>query len=322
MDMNKTRIKFKTIDLFAGIGGIRIGFENTGGFETVLANDYDNYTKITYDKNFDAVPMKVADIRSVEVDSLPKFDLLLGGFPCQPFSIAGYRKGLSDEGRGDLFFEIVRILENRKPKGFLLENVKNLYSHDEGKTYSFMKQKLEDLGYHVKEAVLNTMDYGNVPQNRERLYIVGFLDKEHSDCFEFPKKEALTTSFIDLLDSVVEDKYYYNDKPLYERIKNHVTRTDTVYQWRRRYVRENKSNVCPTLTANMGTGGHNVPIIKDHKGIRKLTPNECLRLQGFPDWYTLPENLADSRKYKQIGNSVSVPVVEKIAQQIYTALSK
>lgn len=321
MSENKTQKKYKTLDLFAGIGGIRIGFENTNGFETVFSNDFDEYTKITYDKNFSNSKMDLNDIRKINSNDLPEFDLLLGGFPCQPFSIAGYRKGLSDSGRGDLFFEILRILKERKSNGFLLENVKNLYSHDNGKTYKFMREQLESLGYSVKENVLNTMDYGNVPQNRERLYIVGFLNRERYDAFKFPDREPLTTSFREVLENEVDDKYYYNDKPLFEKLKDHVLREDTVYQWRRVYVRENKSNVCPTLTANMGTGGHNVPIIKDSKGVRKLTPTECLRLQGFPDWYTLPDDMADSRKYKQIGNSVSVPVIEKIAQSMLKALS-
>lgn len=321
MDKNKTRNKFKTLDLFAGIGGIRIGFENTKGFETVYANDFDEYAKITYDSNFSTTPMHLKDIREVIAEDLPEFDLLLGGFPCQPFSIAGYRKGLEDAGRGDLFFEILRILKERRPAGFLLENVKNLYSHDNGKTYQFMKEELMELGYCVKEGILNTMDYGNIPQNRERLYIVGFLNRENFDVFKFPKREPLTTSFRDVLEDEVDNRYYYNDKTLYEKLKDSVVREDTVYQWRRIYVRENKSNVCPTLTANMGTGGHNVPIIKDSKGVRKLTPTECLKLQGFPSWYKLPETMADSRKYKQIGNSVSVPVVEKIAHSMLKALS-
>lgn len=321
MDKNKTRTKFKTIDLFAGIGGIRIGFENTDGFETVYANDFDEYAKSTYDHNFNNVKMHLEDIRKVKVDALPDFDLLLGGFPCQPFSIAGYRKGLEDAGRGDLFFEILRILEKSKPKGFLLENVKNLHSHDNGKTYQFMKQQLQNLGYLVKEDILNTMDYGNIPQNRERLFIVGFKDKNTFDNFEFPAKEPLTVSFRDMLQNEVSEKYYYNGKPLYEKLEGNVVKENTVYQWRRVYVRENKSNVCPTLTANMGTGGHNVPIIKDNNGIRKLTPHECLKLQGFPEWFSLAPDLSDTRKYKQVGNSVSVPVIEKIAEKIHLALS-
>ncbi len=320
MDMKETRGKFKTIDLFAGIGGIRLGFENTGAFETVYANDFDKFTKHTYDLNFNGTKLHVNDIRKINSDDLPKFDFLLGGFPCQPFSIAGYRKGLDDAGRGDLFFEILRLLNDRKPNAFLLENVKNLYSHDKGKTYQFMKEKILGLGYSVKEAVLNTMNYGNVPQNRERLYIVGFLDPKVAERFTFPDSEPLTTSFRELLDVEVPERYYYNDKSLFEKLKEHVTKEDTVYQWRRTYVRENKSNVCPTLTANMGMGGHNVPIIKDKKGIRKLAPKECLRLQGYPSSYVLPEDLADSILYKQVGNSVSVPVIEKIAYQFIKAL--
>jgi DNA (cytosine-5)-methyltransferase 1 len=164
------------------------------------------------------------------------------------------------------------------------------------------------------------MEYGNLPQNRERIYIVGFLSEKEADKFVFPKKIKLTKTINDcLIKEKVEDKYYYNGKPLYEKLKDDVIKRDTVYQWRRKYVRENKSNVCPTLTANMGTGGHNVPIIKDDYGIRKLTPRECANLQGFPKEYILPE-IADSQLYKQLGNSVSIPVIERIAKQIKKAM--
>jgi DNA (cytosine-5)-methyltransferase 1 len=311
----KTKHGFKTIDLFAGVGGIRIGFENAG-FKTVFANDFEWQCKETYDLNFKDSKLIVEDIRKIGIDDLPKFDFLLGGFPCQAFSIAGYRHGFKDKkDRGNLFFDIVRILEARKPEGFLLENVKNLKSHDDGKTFKIIQDTLENLGYCVKSKILNSMEYGNIPQNRERIYIVGFKNKNYCDKFEFPSPIKLTKKVTDLLEKNVPEKYYYNGKPLYERLKDFVKEEGKVYQWRRQYVRENKSGVCPTLTANMGTGGHNVPIIKDKKGIRKLTPLECARIQGFPSDYKLPK-LSDSALYKQFGNSVSVPVIEAVARQI------
>lgn len=309
----------KTIDLFAGIGGMRIGFENAG-FQTVFSNDFEPACKTTYDMNFETSKLHIEDIRDIDPDSLPDFDFLLGGFPCQAFSIAGYRQGFNDEkDRGNLFFQIAKILEVKQPQGFLLENVKNLVSHDSGNTFKTIQKIIAGLGYYFQYRVLNTMEYSNVPQNRERIYIVGFKNKSYFDNFYFPKPVKLTTTVKDLLEESVADKYYYNGKPLYDRIKDDVIDENKVYQWRRKYVRDNKKNVCPTLTANMGTGGHNVPIIKDSVGIRKLTPLECIRVQGFPDWYKLP-NLSDSVLYKQAGNSVSVPVIEAIAKQIVSAM--
>jgi DNA (cytosine-5)-methyltransferase 1 len=310
---------FKTIDLFAGVGGIRIGFENAG-FKTVFANDFEPQCKETYDLNFKDSKLVVEDIRKIGIDDLPEFDFLLGGFPCQAFSIAGYRQGFNDtKGRGNLFFDVARIIDARKPEGFLLENVKNLKSHDGGRTFRVIEDTLKNLGYHIKTKVLNSMTYGNIPQNRERIYIVGFKNKDYAERFLFPAPVKLTVKITDLLEKKVPAKYYYNDKPLFNKLKDSVTEEGKVYQWRRQYVRENKSGVCPTLTANMGMGGHNVPIIKDKKGIRKLTPLECARIQGFPVTYKLPQ-IADSALYKQFGNSVSVPVIEAVANQMMKAL--
>jgi DNA (cytosine-5)-methyltransferase 1 len=310
---------FRTLDLFAGIGGIRLGFEKAG-FTTVFANDFEKTCKETYDLNFKTSKLIVEDIRKIAIDDLPEFDFLLGGFPCQAFSIAGYRKGFNDKDRGNLFFDIARILDARHPAGFLLENVKNLKGHDGGKTFKIIEKTLTDLGYYIKTKVLNSMEYGNVPQNRERIYIVGFKNKQYADNFEFPERKKLKISIPDILEDNVNEKYYYNGKPLYKKIKNDVKKIGTVYQWRRKYVRENKKGVCPTLTANMGMGGHNVPIIKDKKGVRKLTPRECASIQGFPINFKLPKKLADSSLYKQLGNSVSVPVIETVARQIKKAI--
>ena len=215
----KTKHGFKTIDLFAGVGGIRLGFENAG-FKTVFANDFEPKCKDTYDLNFKDSKLIVEDIRKIGMDDLPNFDFLLGGFPCQAFSIAGYRKGFDDpKNRGNLFFDIAKILKARNPEGFMLENVKNLKSHDGGNTFKVIEETLRDLGYHVKSKVLNTMDYGNVPQNRERIYIVGFKNKNYSDKFEFPNPIKLTVKITDLLEKNVDEKYYYNGKPLFDKLR-------------------------------------------------------------------------------------------------------
>lgn len=218
--------------------------------------------------------------------------------------------------KDNLFFRIAEILEERKPQAILLENVKNLRGHDKGKTFKIIKETLEKLGYYIKVEVLNSMTHGNVPQNRERIFIVGFLDKEKAEAFEFPAPIELKKSFRELVAKEAHDKYYYNDNPLYEKIKNDINSEQTVYQWRRKYVRANKKGVSPTLTANMGRGGHNVPIIKNSKGIRKLTPKECFLLQGFPERFKLPENISDSELYHQAGNSVTVPVIERVAENM------
>lgn len=317
----------KFIDLFAGIGGIKIGFEYAG-FQCVFSNDYDRNAKITFDFNFSDLfdlskELVLGDIRNIPATEIPDFDILCAGFPCQPFSIAGNKQGFNDDkDRGNLFFDIVRILNAKKPKAFLLENVKNLYTHDRGNTMKVILENLEqNLGYHVTSKVLNTMEYGNIPQNRERIYIVGFSDPEAYSNFKFPDKIRLTKSIHDCLQKDdVSEKYYYNDKPLYKKLVKEVTNPNTVYQWRRKYVRENKNNVCPTLTANMGMGGHNVPIILDQKGIRKITPRECANFQGFPETYKLPK-IADSHLYKQFGNSVSVSVIRRIANNMNFALT-
>jgi DNA (cytosine-5)-methyltransferase 1 len=320
MTIKKKGKKMKTLDLFAGVGGIRLGFENTGKFKTVFANDFDITCKDTYDKNFEAPKLDTRSIWDIPINELPEFDLLLGGFPCQAFSIAGYRKGFKDDkGRGNLFFRIAEILEERKPKAFLLENVKNLKGHDSGKTFKIIEETLTNLGYYTKNQILNSMTHANVPQNRERIIIVGFRDKKQADAFSFPETIPLTRNFRDFTANEAEDKYYYNDKPLYARIKDDINSEEIVYQWRRKYVRANKKGVVPTLTANMGTGGHNVPIIKNHKGIRKLTPKECFLIQGFPEKFKLP-HLADSKLYHQAGNSVTVPLIERVAEEMLKVL--
>lgn len=313
---NSTPKTFKAIDLFAGIGGIRRGFTNAFNhhIDFVFSSEIDKNAQKTYYLNYQEVPQ--GDITAISEVDIPEHDIILAGFPCQAFSVAGYRKGFEDT-RGTLFFDVVRIAKYHKPKVVFLENVKGFVGHDEGKTFKIVKKTLEDIGYTVYYEVLNSKDF-DVAQNRERIYIVAFLDNIKE--FDFPSGYKATRTIHDFLDSNIDDQYYYNGKPLYQKIKDDITNMDTVYQWRRHYVRENKNNLCPTLTANMGTGGHNVPIIKDTKGIRKLTPYECVRFQGFDKTFKFPKDLALSHQYKQAGNSVTVKVVEEIAKSIQNVL--
>lgn len=320
----KKKKTLKTIDLFAGIGGVRIGFE-AAGFENIYSNDHDKRAVETYLLNFENIhESNLLDvIRESDMKRIPKkFDLLLAGFPCQPFSVAGNKKGFADKGRGDMLFAVIDILKARKPKAVFLENVKHLKHHDDEKTFARIEYELKKIGYVIKADVLNSMHFGNVPQTRERIYIVGFRSPKKLMKFHFPDKLPLNKSITEILDRSVDEKYYYNENDtfIYPKLKMAVKRRDRFYQYRRVYVRENKNGVCPTLTASMGLGGHNVPIIKDAKGIRKLTPRECARLQGFPESFVLPKNQADSHIYKQIGNSVTIPVVARIAENIRIAL--
>ncbi len=313
---SNTSNTLKAIDLFAGIGGIRSGFSNIfgDGIDFVFSSEIDKNAQKTYYLNYNEVPH--GDITSIAEKDIPKHDIILAGFPCQAFSVAGHRKGFEDT-RGTLFFDVVRIAKFHKPKVIFLENVKGFVNHDKGKTFEIVKNTLEEMNYTVFHKVLNTKNF-NVPQNRERIYIIAFLDDIKN--FDFPDALETTTTIHDFLDKKVDEKFYYNGKPLFDKIKDDIKSTETIYQWRRHYVRENKHNVCPTLTANMGTGGHNVPIIKDKKGIRKLTPYECIKFQGFDMSFKFPKDLALSHQYKQAGNSVTVKVIEEIAKKIKDVL--
>lgn len=312
----------KCASFFAGVGGIDLGFEQAG-FQTIYANEFDTYPADTFELNH---PVKVdrRDITTVDAKEIPDFDIMLSGFPCQAFSIAGYQKGFDDEkGRGNLFFEMVRILKEKKPRIAFFENVKNLVSHDSGNTFRVICAELEALGYKYTQQVMNACDYGNIPQNRERIYIVAFREDSDYLKFKMPLAIPLKKGIRDVIDfnATVDEKYYYNDTncSFYKILANDMKNPNTIYQWRRVYVRENKSNLVPTLTANMGTGGHNVPLICTDDGrIRKLTPHECFNVQGFPKDYKLPQQ-ANGRLYKQAGNSVVVPVIHRIAEAIKKA---
>lgn len=312
------RAKFSFIDLFAGIGGFRLAMQDCGG-KCVYSSEWDENARQTYFHNFGDTPFGDITLESNKQLIPDNFDVLCAGFPCQAFSIAGYRKGFEDT-RGTLFFDVAEIIRRKRPKAVFLENVKNLYTHDNGNTFAVIKQTLEELGYVVYHQVMNAMEYANVPQNRERIFIVCFEPIQvpnHSE-FSFPQKEKLTKTIADCIDySVTDKKYFYSDKfPHYDMLLHDMVSKDTIYQWRRQYVRENKSNVCPTLTANMGTGGHNVPLILTDNGIRKLTPKECIMFQGYPQEYEFPDTIAKSAMYKQAGNSVVVPLITKVSKRI------
>jgi len=320
--------KLKCASFFAGVGGIDLGFEESDGFETVYANEFDAYPSKTFELNFPNIKVDVRDIREVKSEEIPEFDVMLAGFPCQAFSIAGYRKGFDDEkGRGELFFELTRIIEDKRPRICFFENVKNLVGHDNGNTFRVICEQLDLLGYKYTFQVLNAMYYGNVAQNRERIYIVAFREEEDYDKFHWPLSIPLKKTVRDIIDfsSKVDDKYYYVKgkykgdiyEQLVEAMKDDEKSNPAIYQWRRKYVRKNKSGVVPTLTANQGEGGHNVCLIHtDDNRIRKMTPRECFNAQGFPEDFKLPGNMSESRLYKQAGNSVCVSVIERIAENI------
>jgi DNA (cytosine-5)-methyltransferase 1 len=309
--------KFKLVDLFAGTGAFSYAFHYTNKVETIFANDMLDSSEKIFNLN-NTLHLTNKNLIDIPLNEIPSHNILTGGFPCQPFSIAGTQKGFDDE-RSNVFWKILSILEAHSPEIVILENVKNLQSHDNGNTFKIIIENLEKLGYNIKYAILNTSKITSVPQNRERIYIVCFKNIELYNKFDFNFDEVENEPITNFLEENVPEKYYYkNDSFIYETLKKSVTNhisTNTIYQYRRYYVRENKNSVCPTLTANMGTGGHNVPIILDDKGIRKLTPRECFNLQGFPSDYKLPI-MTDGKNYSLAGNAVSVPVVKLLASKI------
>lgn len=321
--MNKT---YTLASFFAGVGGIDLGFEQTGCVKTVYANELDPYPVRTFELNFD-ITADCRDIHEVKPEDFPHTDIICGGFPCQAFSIAGYRKGFDDEkGRGILFFELLRLIRAKRPRVVFLENVKNLVSHNRGNTLRVILEALQNERYYYRFQVMNAMDYGNTPQNRDRIYIVAFAHESDYAKFSFPTPIPLEKKLSDVIDfeNRVNEKYYYTAGKykgnIYEKLAEAMNDENTVYQWRRQYVRKNMSGVVPTLTANMGEGGHNVPLVLTKTGIRKLTPHECFNAQGFPSDFVLPDDMAESRLYKQAGNSVCVGVIHRIAEKIVQAI--
>lgn len=312
----------KFIDLFAGIGGMRLAFEAAGA-DCVLTCEISEDALATYKANFGSDTNHVyhRDILTLRPADIPDHDILVAGFPCQPYSIAGLRQGLKDTRGGEVFLAMLNILKKKKPRSFLLENVKGMLNHDSGQTFQYMQGALSKAGYTLRCEVLNSMHHANVPQNRERVFIVGFRDAQRAEKFRFPNRVRLTRSIHDCLENRrVESPFYYDERyDCFSLIREAIRSSDTIYQWRRKYVRENKSNACPTLTANMGSGGHNVPLILDAYGIRKLTPRETANFQGFPKRFVLPP-LATSKLYHQFGNSVTVPLITRLAKQVTKVL--
>ena len=322
-EMKSDSQKLRMVDLFCGTGAFTLAFEQTGLVEVVFANDMFKHSETIYNLNFNH-KLTLGDLNDIENNTIPAHDILCGGFPCQPFSIAGYQAGFQDE-RSNVFWKILSIIEHHKPSCVILENVKNLVSHDNGNTFKTIRENLESRGYSICFNVLNTSKITGIPQNRERIYMV-CIRCDHKNIFnhfnlDFELKEKKKVSEFLEIEEKIENKYYYTPSSgAWELLKDVNPKKDTVYQYRRVYVRENKSNDCPTHTANMGLGGHNVPIIGDKKGIRKLTPRECFNLQGFPSTYLLPK-IADSILYKLAGNAVSVRVVSLIANRLVRLLA-
>jgi DNA (cytosine-5)-methyltransferase 1 len=317
--------KFTFIDLFAGIGGFRIAFQERKG-KCVFSSEWNKYAQKTYEANFGEVPF--GDITQINPGDIPDHDILLGGFPCQPFSIAGVSKknalgrdhGFLDKTQGTLFFDIARIIDTKKPKVFLLENVKNLKSHDKGNTYKVIEETLKKLGYHVFSKIIDAQHY--VPQHRERIFIVGFSTAYFGEdvAFRFPEKPETEPQFIDILEPEVDPKYTLTDnlwKYLQEYAKKHKAKGNGFG-----FGMTNLDGVSRTLSARYYKDGSEV-LIPQKKGQnpRRLTPEECKRLMGFPEDYQIKGiGVSDTQLYKQFGNSVAVPVVKAVAGSIMETL--
>lgn len=318
-----TKPKFKFIDLFAGIGGIRLAYQNLGG-KCVFSSEWNNFAKKTYEANFGEMPF--GDITQISEKEIPDHDILLAGFPCQPFSIAGVSKknalgrqhGFLDETQGTLFFDIARILEHKKPSAFMLENVKNLVSHDKGKTFKVIKNTLTELGYSIHFKVLNGKHF--VPQNRERIIIVGFKTEtfKNQEKFQFPKLPEADKKIIEILQKEVEQKYTLSDKLwnyLQEYAKKHKAKGNGFG-----FGMTDLNGISRTLSARYYKDGSEILIPQNGINPRRLTPRECARLQGFPDDFLIP--VSDNQGYRQFGNSVTVPLMQAVGKQLVKELTK
>ena len=300
---------FRFIDLFAGIGGIRLGFESVGGC-CVFSSEFDEDACTTYQANFGEHPS--GDITKIDAKDIPDFDILLGGFPCQSFSIIGKKEGFANETCGTLFFDIERILKEKRPPAFMLENVRNLTAHDNGNTFRTIKEHLKALGYNVYAKVLNALDYG-VPQNRERIFIVGFLDDVK---FSFPEPIPVEERQIltDILETGVDKKYYVRDAIRISRLERLKDKN-----YPKPYIsHENMAGSItphPYSSALRAGASANYILINDE---RRPTEREMLRIQGFPDTYKIV--LPYGKVKKQCGNSVAVPVIKAIAKEMIKAL--
>jgi DNA (cytosine-5)-methyltransferase 1 len=310
-------MEYTFIDLFAGIGGTRLGFENAG-CRCIFSSEWDRFAQQTYYANFGEIP--AGDIVQIKSKDIPDHDILVGGFPCQPFSISGVSKkkslkkphGFQDLTQGTLFFEIKRILGDKRPRSFLLENVKHLRRHDEGRTFQVIMDSLvKDLGYSVFYKVIDARTV--VPQHRERIYMVGF---ESPTQFSFPELPNLSPKFRDILETEVNPRYTLTDhlwSYLQQYAAKHEARGNGF-----RYGLTDLDGIARTLSARYHKDGSEILLPQDGQNPRRLTPRECARLMGFPDSFKIP--VSDTQAYRQFGNSVVVPVIEAIARAIVEAL--
>ena len=305
--MIKDKVKF--IDLFAGIGGIRLGYEKAGAV-CVFTSEWDKFSQKTYEANHGEKTF--GDINKVDSKDIPDFNILLAGFPCQPFSIAGRKHGFEDEKQGNLFFEIARILKDKKPNGFMLENVKNIITHDKGNTLGTIQKILNDLRYTFDYKIIDAAKL--VPQHRERTYMVGFRKELVGDnfVFEFPEIEDKKPKLKDILDKKVDSKYTLSDK-LWDYLQKHAQKHKGLGNGFGFGIPPH-DGISRTLTARYYKDGSEILIEQPNKNPRRLTPRECARLMGFPEDFVIP--VSDTQAYKQFGNSVVVPVIEKIAKQV------
>lgn len=313
--------KPKVCSLFAGIGGIDLAFEQAG-FEVVWANEIDKDACKTYRLNFPNTILVEDDIRNIDAEDILDFDVLTAGFPCQSFSVCGNKKGFNDD-RGNLFFEIMRISERKKPAIIFLENVANLTEHDNGKTFNRIHNELCERDYIIKYMIADACNY-EIPQHRTRTYIVAFKDEEMSNRFIFPKEQVLNKRIFDIIDRSIkaEDKFYLDENSVqYQKIKTAITDENQIYRFSDYGIQKSKDGISFTLKANMGTWYNRVPIIKDNFGIRTITPKECLALQGFPSSFEF-SNIPMKSMYIQCGNTVVVPIVYKISKNIMNVFNR
>ena len=328
--------RIKAACLFSGIGSFAKALTDSGA-EVCWVNEKDAFAVETFRHNFPGVRCVHRPVEDVGVskDSLEPVDILTAGFPCQPFSVAGKKEGLDDK-RGQLFTHIIRLIKefgNAKPKILLLENVRNFRTHDNGRTFQIVQSEIQKAGYWFSSknaAILNTAVHTNIPQNRERIFMAAFsADYFPCNTFKFPDalppgKRRKVREFLDLGEKAADEFYFKPGDLYYPHFADAMAegKSDSIYLLRRSYVRENKSDVCFTLMANMGEGGHNEPVIKDSWGIRKLTPKECARLQGFGDWFKIPENMSRSQIGKQLGNTVTIPIAQRLINECISQLEQ
>lgn len=304
--------------MFAGIGGICLAFKQNG-CKLVWANEIDKWACKTYRLNFGDEYLVEGDIQSIAAKSIPKFDVLTAGFPCQAFSSVGLLQGFNDP-RGNLFFETARVINAVKPRVVFLENVANLEKHDDGRTFEVIKKTLEELKYHVVYQIMNAKEYGNIPQQRNRIYIVAFKFKKDLSKFRFPRKIPLTITAFDLFDKERQpDRYYMDGHRMWDRMMEYMNDKKRIYRFTDWGLSRGMEGICPTLLAAMGSRFERIPFFYDDYSVRLITPREAARLQGFPESYQLPTE-HEKQVYKQIGNSVCVPVVSRIVKNILEAL--